>query len=65
MLGAIPDYESAEAPVADEDVGAKAQDEIGEPGLAGGHDCGGEVVGGVGFIIEVRRTSYFEGGVWS
>lgn len=65
MLGDVPDYESAETPVADEDVGAEPEDEIRQSGPSDRDDGRRQVVRGISFIIEVGRTSYFEGGVWS
>lgn len=65
MLGGVPDDKPPEPPITHQDVGPQAQYEIGDARLAGGHDSRSKVVRGVGFIIEVRRTSYFEGGVWT
>jgi hypothetical protein len=51
--GGVPDHQAAEAAVADQDVGAQAEDEVRHCRFARGEDGGGEVVGAGGGVEEV------------
>ena len=60
---AVADHQAAVAAVADQDVGAEPEEELGHTGSAGGGDGVRQVVGARGGIEEVGRAADAEGGV--
>jgi hypothetical protein len=56
VVGAVADHQAPVAAVADEDVGAEAEEEVGHPQLAGGEHRGRQLVGRAGGVERVGRT---------
>ena len=63
VLGRVADDEAAKASVADDDIGADAEQEMWDRVGARYPDGVGQFVGGVGLDEKVRRTAYFKGGI--
>src|SRR5262245_48753331 len=60
----VPDDDAAESSVADQDVGAEAQDEIRYIKLTGGQDSLRECVGGGRLEEQVSRAADSKRGIW-
>jgi hypothetical protein len=61
--GGVADHQTAEATVADQDVGAHAKEEERHPVLPGGEDRRGQLIRRARLMEEVGRTADLEGGV--
>jgi len=64
VSSSVPNNEAAKAPVANQDVGAEAEDELRDAGFTRGDDRVCQIIGRGGIVEEVGRTPDTEGGVW-